>query len=63
MIERLKVNHFYTSPATIRLLMKAGDDFFREHELLSLKTIGSGKEIMYYTAYYMQLSIYINPLF
>lgn len=42
MIERLKVNQFSTTPSAIRRLMKAGDNFVNQHDLSSLKTIGSG---------------------
>ena len=46
MISRLKVNHFYTSPSTIRVLRKAGEKCVKKYDLSSLKTIGSGKEVM-----------------
>ena len=42
MIERLKVDHFYTTPAFIRHLLKEGEDHVLKHDLSSLKTIGSG---------------------
>ena len=42
MIERLRINQFSTTPSAIRRLMKAGDKFVEEHDLSSLKTIGSG---------------------
>ena len=43
MVQRLKVNHFYTSPSAIRKLMKASDTFVEDYELSTLKTIGSGE--------------------
>ena len=42
MIERLKVNQFNTTPSAIRCLMKSGSRFVKQHDLSSLKTIGSG---------------------
>jgi acetyl-CoA synthetase len=44
MIERLRINQFSTTPSAIRRLMKAGDKFVKEHDLSSLKTIGSAGE-------------------
>ena len=42
MVERLKVNQFYTTPSAIRKLMKSGKEHVEGHNLSSLKTIGSG---------------------
>ena len=42
MVERLKVNHFYTSPAAIRKMMKADQNCVGEYDTSSLRTIASG---------------------
>ena len=42
MVERLKVNHFYTSPAAIRKMMKADENYVGEYDVSSLRTIASG---------------------
>ena len=42
MVERLKVNQFYTTPSAIRKLIKAGKEHVERYNLSSLKTIGSG---------------------
>ena len=47
MIQNLQVNHFYTTPASIRRLMKAERDKhvdLNKYDLSSLKTIGSGND-------------------
>ena len=40
-IEKFKVNSFYTAPTAIRALMKEGDDFVTSYDLSSLKLLGS----------------------
>ena len=40
-IEKHKVNQFYTAPTAIRALEKYSDDFINKHDLSSLKTLGS----------------------
>ncbi len=40
-IEKHKVNIFYTAPTAIRALMQKGDSFVLGHDLSSLKTLGS----------------------
>lgn len=40
-IEKHKVNIFYTAPTAIRALMQKGDDFVQGHDLSSLKTLGT----------------------
>lgn len=40
-IEKYKVNVFYTAPTAIRLLMKEGDDLPKKHDLSSLRILGS----------------------
>ena len=42
MVERLKINHFYTSPAAIRKLMKENRDCVGSYDVSSLRTIASG---------------------
>jgi len=41
LVERLKINSFYTAPTAIRTLMKFGDDFVNAHDLSSLRILGS----------------------
>ena len=40
-IAKHKVNIFYTAPTAIRSLMQKGDDFVLNHDLSSLKTLGT----------------------
>jgi len=40
-IEKHKVNQFYTAPTAIRSLAKAGNSFVEKHDLSSLKVLGS----------------------
>ena len=40
-VERHKVNHFYTAPTAIRALMRYGDDPVKKHDLSSLKVLGT----------------------
>ncbi len=40
-IEKHRVNIFYTAPTAIRALMQKGDEFVAGHDLSSLKTLGS----------------------
>jgi len=40
-VEKHKVNIFYTAPTAIRALMGQGDDFVNKHDLSSLKLLGS----------------------
>lgn len=42
MVERLKINQFYTTASAIRMLMKSGDKYISKYDLSSLRTIGSG---------------------
>lgn len=39
--EKHKVNQFYTAPTAIRALMAKGDEFVENHDLSSLKVLGS----------------------
>ena len=41
MIERHKINQFYTSPTAIRTLMSFGDNLVKKHDLSSLRILGS----------------------
>ena len=43
MVERLKVNQFFTVPSAIRLLMKVGDELVTKYNLSTLKTIASSE--------------------
>ena len=40
-IEKHKINQFYTSPTAIRALAKQGNEFIKPHDLSSLKVIGT----------------------
>ena len=40
-VERHKVNQFYTAPTAIRALMRHGDDPVNKHDLSSLKVLGT----------------------
>lgn len=41
MVERLKINQFYTSPTAIRLLYGQKDEYFEKYDLSSLKVLGT----------------------
>ncbi|NMP17307.1 acetate--CoA ligase [Thalassotalea sp. Y01] len=41
MVERHKVNVFYTAPTAIRALMGLGDDFVNKHDLSSIRLLGT----------------------
>ncbi|XP_014773580.1 acetyl-coenzyme A synthetase, cytoplasmic isoform X2 [Octopus bimaculoides] len=40
-VEKYKVTKFYTAPTAIRCLMKYGDEFVNNHDVSSLKVLGS----------------------
>nr|XP_012144047.1 PREDICTED: acetyl-coenzyme A synthetase isoform X2 [Megachile rotundata] len=40
-IDKYKVNQFYTAPTAIRSLMKFGDELVKKHDLSTLKVLGS----------------------
>jgi acetyl-CoA synthetase len=40
-IEKYRVNIFYTAPTALRSLMREGDDWVKKHDLSSLKVLGS----------------------
>ena len=40
-VEKYKVNQFYTAPTAIRALMAKGDEFVNKYDLSSLKVLGS----------------------
>jgi acetyl-CoA synthetase len=40
-VQKHKVNQFYTAPTAIRALAKQGDDFVNPYDLSSLKVIGT----------------------
>ncbi|KAJ8979244.1 hypothetical protein NQ317_014608 [Molorchus minor] len=40
-VDKYKVNQFYTAPTAIRALMKFEDDLVKKHDLSSLKVLGS----------------------
>jgi len=41
MVERLKINQFYTAPTAIRLLIKSGDEFVHKYDRSSLRVLGT----------------------
>lgn len=41
LIERYRVNHLYTSPTAIRTLMRYGVDYPQQHDLSSLRVLGT----------------------
>ena len=41
MVQRHKINIFYTAPTAIRLLMRYGDDIPKQYDLSSLKVLGT----------------------
>ncbi len=40
-VEKHKVNIFYTAPTAIRMLIKFGDEYVKKHDLTSLRLLGS----------------------
>jgi len=40
-VEKYKVNIFYTAPTAIRAIAKEGDDFVKKHDISSLQTLGT----------------------
>jgi acetyl-CoA synthetase len=40
-VEKHKVNTFYTAPTALRALMREGDDWVKQHDLNSLKLLGT----------------------
>jgi acetyl-CoA synthetase len=40
-VEKLKVNIFYTAPTAIRAIAKEGDDWVKKHDLSSLRLLGT----------------------
>ncbi len=49
--DKHEVTHFYTAPTAIRALMKAGDDYVLEHNLHSLKVLGTVGEPINFEAW------------
>ena len=41
MVERLKINQFYTAPTAIRAIQRDGDDFVKKYDRSSLRILGS----------------------
>lgn len=41
MVERLKINQFYTAPTAIRAIARAGDQFVKRYDRSSLRVLGS----------------------
>jgi len=45
-VEKYRVNIFYTAPTVLRSLMKEGDDWVKKHDLSSLRLLGTVGEII-----------------
>jgi acetyl-CoA synthetase len=41
MVERLKINQFYTAPTAIRAIQREGDDFVKKYDRSSLRILGT----------------------
>ena len=41
MVERLKINQFYTAPTAIRAIQRGGDDYVKKYDRLSLRVLGT----------------------
>jgi len=41
MVQRLKINLFYTAPTALRALKRLGDDFVTKYDRSSLRVLGS----------------------
>ncbi len=41
MVERLKINQFYTAPTALRAIHKAGNDFVKKYDRSSLRVLGT----------------------
>ena len=42
-IERLRVNQFFTAPTAVRLLIKSGDEFVKKYDRTSCRVLACGK--------------------
>jgi len=42
-IERLRVNQFFTTPTAVRLLIKYGDEFVKKYDRSSCRVLACGK--------------------
>ena len=47
MVERLKLDHIYLAPTSLRLLLKAGDSWVKKYDLSSQRKLGFGKRQTY----------------
>ena len=47
MVERLKLDHIYLAPTSLRLLLKAGDSWVKKYDLSSLRKLGYGERQTY----------------
>ena len=43
MVERLRLEHIYLAPTSLRMLLKAGDSYVTKYDRSSLKKLGCGK--------------------
>src|SRR5450759_2826276 len=41
MVERLKINQFYTAPTALRSIQRAGDDYVKKYDKSSLRILGT----------------------
>ena len=42
-VERLKLNHLYLAPTSLRMLLKSGDSWVTKYDRSSLRKLGCGK--------------------
>ena len=43
MVQRLKITQIYLAPTSLRLLLKAGDQYVKKYDRSSLRILGCGK--------------------
>ena len=43
MVQRLKITQIYLAPTSLRLLLKAGDQYVNKYDRSSLRILGCGK--------------------
>ena len=41
MVERLKINQFYTAPTAIRAIQREGDEYVKKYDRSSLRVLGT----------------------
>jgi len=51
MVERLKLQHIYLAPTALRILLKEGSKWVTKYDRSSLRKLGCGMFVSYYTVY------------